>query len=101
MEERTVVVKTMQTCPKCQSDHVIPDVRMIDHEDGYEVDLNVEVYENPEARIDTDRHGHYGTTRANICGACGYAELFVRGHESLWETYEGIRSRAVPTRRGI
>lgn len=80
-------MQTMKTCPKCHSDHVIPDVRMIDHEDGYEVDLNVEVYEHPEAKIDMDRGGHYGVTRANICGECGYIELFVRDHEVLWDTY--------------
>jgi hypothetical protein len=67
---------------------VIPNVRVIDHEDGYEFDLNVEVYEDPDAKIDSDRHGRLGIARANVCGDCGYAEIFVNGHERLWDAYQ-------------
>ena len=81
-------MKTMATCPKCGSEQIIRDARMVDHEDGYELDLEVEVCENPEAKIDVDRHRHHGATRVNICGACGFAEMFVTRHEDLWKTYK-------------
>jgi predicted nucleic-acid-binding Zn-ribbon protein len=91
-------MKAMAACPKCGSSQIIRGARMVDHEEGYELDLQVEVYEHPEAKIDVDRHARHGVARLNVCGACGYAELFVEGHEKLWAAYRQSRSRTADAR---
>ncbi len=77
------------TCTSCGSDKIIPNARVIDHEDGYELDLNVEVYEAPDDPL--EKRGRYGKVRARICGDCGHATVFVTDAAKLWETY--LRSR--------
>lgn len=73
-------------CSKCGSQEVIPDVRIIDrgHANSRR-DLEVELYENPDALIFKGTHA--GTLIASICGRCGYAELRVSNPEELLEVY--------------
>ena len=73
-------------CRRCGSERIIPRVRIIDHEEGYELDLNVEVYECPDARL--EKRGHYGTLAADVCADCGHAELFVQKARELWDVYQ-------------
>ena len=75
------------TCPNCGSTEIIPNARVIDHEEGYELDLNVEVYEHPEAKLDSGRRGRYGSVRAQVCGSCGHATFFVTNARKLWAAY--------------
>ena len=65
---------------------IIPNVRVIDHAVGYELDLNVEVDEDPGARL--ERKPHYGKVRARLCASCGHAELFVADAGALWDSYQ-------------
>lgn len=74
-------------CPKCGSQEVLPDVRIIDR--GYPVDgeLRVEAQARPMALILKGKTK--STLRAWLCGSCGYVEFysmdpeeFVAGHEA-------------------
>ena len=74
-------------CPKCQSPEIIPKVRIVDFAHG-EMDkrsLKVEVEENPAAWV--FKGIHRGTLTATICGACGFAELYVSNPQELLEAY--------------
>src|SRR5688500_12323448 len=62
-------------CANCGSHNVIPDVRILDRNESWMNDLQVEVYENPNALLFRGAHG--GSLRASICGRWGYAELYV------------------------
>lgn len=79
----------MTTCCSCGSTEFIPEVRVIDHEDGYELDLNVEVYEAPTAPL--EKRPRYGKVRARVCARCGHAEMFVTDAGALWEAYQRSR----------
>ena len=79
------MVKHVEVCKYCGSDEIIPKVRVIDHEEGYELDLNVEVDEDPTAAL--ERKPHYGKVRARLCTSCGHAEMFVENAHALWEVY--------------
>jgi hypothetical protein len=73
-------------CPKCGSPDVIPDVRILDRNESWKNELQVEVYSNPNALLFKGAHG--GTLRASICGRCGYAELYVTNPQELLEAYQ-------------
>ena len=73
-------------CPKCGSHDLIPDVRIVDRGDGnVRRDLQVEVYESPDALIFKGTHA--GSLSVSICGQCGYAELYVSNSAELLEVY--------------
>lgn len=79
-------------CPKCGSNDVIPDVRILDaFGTGPEAkqSLQVEVHENPGAWLfkGTQRNA----LRANICGQCGFAELYVKDAHELLDAYRKQR----------
>jgi ribosomal protein S27AE len=75
-----------RVCSKCGSQEVIPDVRIIDRGHGNSRrDLEVEVYESPDALIFKGTHA--GTLIASICGRCGYTELCVSNPGELLEVY--------------
>jgi hypothetical protein len=77
-------VGELNTCSKCQSDKVIPDVRIIDHV-GHRISLGVNVYEHPEALIFKGTHS--GTLRSQVCGECGYVEIYVENPRELYTVY--------------
>jgi len=73
-------------CPRCGSQDVIPDVRIVDRGDGnFKRDLQVEVYESPGALLFKGTHA--GVLRASICGRCGHAELSVTNPGELLAAY--------------
>jgi len=77
-------------CPKCSSDKIIPEVRIIDRNAHSSVeDLCFEIYENPHALL--FRGTHRGALRAWICGACGYTELYVDYPGELYEVYRSAK----------
>ena len=62
----------IKRCPRCNSQRLIPDVRIIDRDHGGGAqDLSVEIYERPDALLFKGRHR--GVLRATICGDCGHA----------------------------
>jgi hypothetical protein len=74
------------TCPKCGSGDVIPNVRVVDRGDNNSKrDLQVEVYESPEAWLFKGTHA--GTITATVCGRCGYAEMYVSNPQELLAAY--------------
>lgn len=76
------------TCPKCASEHIIRNLRIVDRtlEEGWGAtinDLKLEVLTKPNARI---RKGAVGIPlSANVCGNCGYTELYVKDINKLLE----------------
>jgi len=69
-------------CPKCQSSDVIPDVKIIDHAHyNQPMDLSATVYTTPEAWVFKGPVSH--RFNARVCGACGYAELYVENPATL------------------
>jgi hypothetical protein len=74
-------------CPKCGSREVIPDARIMAR--GYNLEIQVEVYESPNALIFKGTHAR--TLRASICGQCGHAELYVRKPAGLLVAYKKSR----------
>jgi hypothetical protein len=65
---------------------VIPSVRVIEHDDGYELDLSVQVCERPDGKL--DQRGHYASLRARVCCNCGHTELLVANPDKLWDAYQ-------------
>ncbi len=79
------------SCARCGSDQIIPDVHIKDRSQGLLDDesLTAEVYEHPGAML------FKGTQQARriaeICGRCGYAELYAENPEELWAAYQRSR----------
>ncbi len=69
-----------ESCPKCGSNRVIDDVRIVAFEGGH---LVAKVQKKPHAKL------FKGTVsvplKARVCGACGYAELYASDPASLLE----------------
>ena len=82
----------MNTCSKCRSDKVIPDVRIIDQV-GHRIRLGVNVYEDPEALI--FKGTHYSDLRSQVCGECGYVETYVENPGELYSAYLNAKSKQV------
>ena len=82
------------TCLRCGSSSVIPDAHLIDRgEADNRKPAHVGIIRKPEAWIFKEEERVQ--TRAQVCGVCGYVELFVKDPEALWEAYldrEGNRS---------
>ena len=79
-------------CLKCGSDSVIPDVRLIDRGDGnarQPTELGVET--KPQAILFT---GEVRVpTRAQVCGDCGFVEVYAADPAVLWDAYVDRLSR--------
>ena len=62
-------------CPKCGSSQILENARLLERgENNWRRDLEVTVYEKPEALLFKGRHT--GVLRAWICTGCGYTELY-------------------------
>ncbi len=81
------------TCPKCKSEKVVPQARVMDrgHYSGDAGNLTLVVYENPEALI--FKGTHEGALYARVCGECGYTELFLENPEELYEIYQNAKGK--------
>lgn len=85
-EKREPRGKTL-TCPRCNSDKIIPRVRIMDrgHSNADAGNLTVVFYEDPSAFI--FKGSHRGSLFARVCGACAYAEIFLENAEELYSLY--------------
>lgn len=72
-------------CPACQSQQLIPDVRVVDRSQSMSQNLSVEVDQRPQAFIFRDSTP--SDVRAWICGRCGYVSLFVDAPRELLRAY--------------
>ena len=78
-------------CPKCGATRRIPRVRIIDrgHYSGDAGALQAGIERNPSAWLFKDRI--QSDLYAEICGACGYAELYASEPQELWNAYQAAR----------
>src|SRR5690349_6763261 len=73
-------------CARCGSDSMIPRVRVLDRDEGgSRRDLQVEVQRRPNAML--FKRPERSTVSAQVCGACGYAELYVEAPHALYAAY--------------
>ncbi len=72
-------------CPKCNSNKVIPKVRILDHDYGINKNLSVQMK-------NSNHKYFYSTTEsqvvAYICGDCGFMETYVTDYKDLWDIYK-------------
>jgi hypothetical protein len=74
-------------CPKCGARQVIPAVRVLDRDGEYPVkSLSVRLDRNPEALI--FKGTEVVALRADVCGRCGYVELYATNPAALWTAHE-------------
>jgi predicted nucleic-acid-binding Zn-ribbon protein len=73
-------------CIRCGSDDVIPRVRVVDRGDSdTRRDLQVEVQRRPNAVI--FKRAERSNLWAQVCGACGYTELYADAPRALHAAY--------------
>ena len=75
-----------ETCPRCGSTKIMPDVPMLDHFGRYGgmcKQAEVRVAGSPRARFFRDRA--VGKLFARICGECGHTELWTSNAPALYE----------------
>ena len=81
-------------CTRCGSDAIIPRVRVLDRDEGgTHRDLQVEVQRRPNAML--FKRPERSAISAQVCSACGYAELFVEAPRALYAAY--LQADASPT----
>ena len=81
-------------CTRCGSDAVIPRVRVVDRDEGgTRQDLEVEVQRRPNALF--FKRPERSKISAQVCGACGHAELYVEAPRALYAAY--LQADASPT----
>ena len=73
-------------CARCGSDAVIPRVRVVDRDEGgIRQDLEVEVQRRPNAMF--FKRPERSTLSAQVCSACGLAELYVEAPRALYAAH--------------
>ncbi len=77
-------MKAVNTCSKCQSEKIIPDVQIIDRA-GHMIRLGVKVFEHPEALV--FQGAHAADLRSWVCGECGHVESYVENPQELYAAY--------------
>lgn len=81
-------------CTRCGADAIIPRVRVLDRDEGgAHRDLQAEVQRRPNAML--FKRPERSTISAQVCGACGHAELYVEAPRALYAAY--IQADASPT----
>lgn len=78
--------ETLPTCPRCGAEAVIPDARLVDRGDSdARKNAEVGVMRAPEAVLFKDEVRV--PLRAQICGECGFVELYAQNPAALWSAY--------------
>ncbi|MBT0653063.1 hypothetical protein [Geomobilimonas luticola] len=74
-------------CPKCNSQKILRNVRVIDRNGDYQdKSLSVRLERKPGALL--FKGAETFDLSACICGGCGYTELFVDNPAELWRAGE-------------
>jgi hypothetical protein len=73
-------------CKKCDSDKIIPDLRIRDHAHG-NMDMNLSIYIQKTDHIFFNKL-EQGELIAQICYSCGNVELTINNTDALWEAYK-------------
>lgn len=79
-------------CNRCGSADIIPRARVADRDGGGWYDLQIEVRRRPNALI--FKGAQRSSVVAQVCGACGYVELFVETPGTIYDAY--VRADAGP-----
>lgn len=73
-------------CRRCGSEDVIPRARVVERDEGgARNDLHVEVQRRPNAML--FKRPERAPITARVCGACGYAELYVDAPRALYTAW--------------
>jgi uncharacterized OB-fold protein len=84
-----------RTCQKCGSDKIIRQVHLKDRgHENVDEELTARMFRNPGAMF--FKGAEESALRAEVCGACGYVELYVKDPESFWSAYEDARRNLTP-----
>ena len=76
-------------CPACQSQRLVPGVRIVDHNQALARNLTVEVDRNPDALM--FRGTMPSDLRAWICSECGYTSIFADRPSELFAAYQASK----------
>ena len=85
---------TENTCPRCGSNKIMPDLPLADHYGdvgAFSRDAEVKVHGAPRAWIFTNTAA--GKLSLRVCGNCGHADLFVGNFRELYERYQQSRDQ--------
>jgi predicted nucleic-acid-binding Zn-ribbon protein len=81
------------TCPKCQGNESVPDVKIIDHAHlNQPLDLSATIYLKPDAMIFKTPISR--PLEARVCAACGYTEFYVDNPQALLEWSRKAKSQS-------
>lgn len=73
-------------CPRCGSDAIVPDARLVDRGDGdMRKTLEIGLETKPDAVV--FKKEVRVALRAQVCGDCGFVDLFATQPGALWEAY--------------
>lgn len=78
----------MKRCPECNSDKIITDAIASNEGDGGK--LRISVDEKPGNLIIKSRK--YSDTFTQVCGYCGYIQLFAKDPNLLWSAYQNQKN---------
>lgn len=69
-------------CSKCGSDMIVPEAEIRDQRGGVSQSICAVYFKNPEALLFKD--SVYAKITANICGTCGFVELYIKDAEEFY-----------------
>ena len=75
----------IKKCPKCGYAQIMNDVQVVDL-DSHAENLAVQVQQKPQARL--FKGGVRVPLKAQVCGTCGYTELYAKDPTRLLEAHE-------------
>ena len=77
----------MKNCRECGSEKIVPNVRVADKDQsGTKQNLSLVFDESPDALVFKNRL--LFDLKANVCGNCGYVQLFAENYKDLWYAYQ-------------
>jgi hypothetical protein len=78
-------------CMNCQSDKVIPSVRISDQGEHSSGDLELVVQGDPDAMF--FKESHWGAIQGWLCCSCGFVHTFCTGNlDALYQAYQKSQS---------
>jgi ribosomal protein S27AE len=76
------------TCPKCGSSAIMPDVAVLDYDASSSRPLSVSVPLPKPPGAFIFKGSENGQLRAWICGGCGYTGLYTPQFAALWDAHQ-------------
>ncbi len=82
-------MKKTKQCPKCESQKILKDARVIDKasKGGPALDLELAVSKNPDALLFKGEKRF--PIRAWVCAYCGYTELYTNNVDAAYDIAKG------------